>query len=258
MDQPAPDTRFRKLQIARETLERYTGSAPDLFQPYVLLTNFQLYTERFAVGERRSSHRGSAMSAVHDPSAGISLVCFGIGSPNAALIVDVLSSIQPRAILFLGLCGGLSEKHRVGDFFLPTAAIRDDGTSHHYLPERVPALPYFLIQRYLSLELDRRSLTCRHGIIHTTGYRFWEFDQSFREMLLAERARAIDMETAAVFAVGFALGLRVGALLLISDLPLTEEGIKTRRSSRAVFDKFMDIHLDVGLSSLLQMKKESG
>lgn len=258
MDQSSLEPLVRKKHIALETLERYTGSAPDRFQPYILLTNFQLYTERFAAGDRKSSHRGSAMSAVHDPAAGISMVCFGIGSPNAALIVDVLSAVEPKAMLFLGMCGGLSEKHRVGDFFLPTAAIRDDGASHHYLPERVPALPYFQIQRHLSLELDRRGLTCRHGIIHTTSYRFWEFDGAFRETLIAERARAIDMETATVFAVGFALDLRVGALLLISDLPLTVEGIKTRRSSRAVFDKFTDLHLETGIQALTRMQQDSG
>lgn len=249
---------LQRKKIALETLHRYTGSAPELFQPWVLLTNFYHYVSTFANGEGRTKHQGSAMWVVHDPALQVSLVCFGIGSPNAALIVDLLSAMEPRAVVFLGMCGGLSEKHRVGDFLLPTAAIRDDGTSHHYLPERVPALPYFLIQRYLSLELDRRKLNYRHGIIHTTNYRFWEFDGQFREILIAERARAIDMETATVFTVGFALRLRVGALLLISDLPLTAQGIKTRRSSRSVFEKFTDIHLDIGISSLVKMRMDSG
>lgn len=258
MDSGAYEPAVQKKRIALETLHRYTGSDPELFQPWVLLTNFYHYVNRFAKGEGRTKHQGSAMWVVHDPVRKVSLVCFGIGSPNAALIVDLLSVLEPRAVVFLGMCGGLSDKHRVGDFLLPTAAIRDDGTSHHYLPERVPALPYFLIQRYLSLELDRRELKYRHGIIHTTNYRFWEFDGRFREILISERARAIDMETATVFAVGFSLRLRVGALLLISDLPLTAKGIKTRRSSRSVFEKFTDIHLDIGISSLVKMRTESG
>jgi AMP nucleosidase len=246
-----------KEKIARETLERYTGSSVGAFHPLILLTNFERYVEEFAAGTGCKTTSGSAMSAAHDGTRGISIIRFGIGSPNAALIMDLLSFIRPEAVVFLGLCGGLLAKHRVGDFFLPSAAIRDEGTSGHYLPERVPAMPYFHIQRRLSLALDGRDLKYRHGIIHTTNYRFWEFDQEFREGLIAEKAEAIDMESATLFCVGFAREVRVGALLLISDLPLDSRGIKTKDSSKSIFDHYTGLHLDVGCETLERIKNDS-
>ncbi len=244
-------------RIATETLERYTGSPAGEFQPQVLLTNFQHYVDEFAQDSGGNSTVGSAMAAAHDRAERVSIIRFGIGSPNAALIMDLLSFIEPRAVVFLGLCGGLSTKHHVGDFFLPAAAIRDEGTSHHYLPERVPAMPYFHIHRRLSLALDGRELSYRHGIIHTTNYRFWEFDEQFRNCLVAEKAKAIDMECATLFSVAFAREVRVGALLLISDLPLVIGGIKTKDSSQSIFDRYTSLHLEVGREALARIRDDA-
>jgi AMP nucleosidase len=255
--QSAGGTELSRERIARETLERYTGSAAAAFQPQILLTNFQHYVDQFALRSGGARTDGSAMAAAHDEKEGISIIRFGIGSPNAALIMDLLSFIEPQAVVFLGLCGGLSVKHRVGDFFLPSAAIRDEGTSRHYLPERVPAMPYFHIQRRLSLALDSRKLSYRHGIIHTTNYRFWEFDQPFREGLVAEKAKTIDMECATLFSVAFARDVRVGALLLISDLPLASGGIKTKDSSQSIFDQYTSLHLEVGSEALSHIRDDA-
>jgi len=251
-------TGLSKEKIARETLERYTGSSVAEFQPRVLLTNFQRYVDEFAAGADTQVTSGSAMSAAHDRQGKVSIIRFGIGSPNAALIMDLLSFLRLEAVVFVGLCGGLAPGHRVGDFFLPSAAIRDEGTSGHYLPERVPALPYFHIQRRLSLALDSRGLKYGHGIIHTTNYRFWEFDQEFRDCLIAEKAAAIDMESATLFSVAFAREVSVGALLLISDLPLSSGGIKTKDSSRSIFERYTALHLDVGREALAGIREDTG
>lgn len=256
MHSPARELHPNKEKIARETLERYTGSPVSEFQPLVLLTNFQRYVDEFADQAGDGHSAGSAMSAAHDKAAATSIICFGIGAPNAALIMDLLSFISPRAVVFLGLCGGLLPKHEVGDFLLPSAAIRDEGASGHYLPERVPAMPYFNIQRRLSLVLDERGLKYRHGIIHTTNYRFWEFDQEFRDCLIAEKAAAIDMESATLFSVAFARGVRAGALLLISDLPLVSGGIKTKDSSRSIFERYTGLHLEVGRETLARINED--
>ncbi len=255
--QAAGGTKLSRERIATETLERYTGSPAVAFQPQILLTNFQHYVDEFALHSGGHRTDGSAMAAAHDTKEKISIIRFGIGSPNAALIMDLLSFIEPRAVVFLGLCGGLSAKHRVGDFFLPSAAIRDEGTSGHYLPERVPAMPYFHIQRRLSLALDSRELSYRHGIIHTTNYRFWEFDEQFREGLIAEKARTIDMECATLFSVAFAREVHAGALLLISDLPLASDGIKTKDSSQSIFDKYTSLHLEVGSETLCHIRDDA-
>lgn len=257
MAQSASGENLSRERIATETLERYTGSPATAFQPQILLTNFQHYVNEFAQNSGGDRTIGSAMAAAHDTTERISIIRFGIGSPNAALIMDLLSFIEPQAVVFLGLCGGLSEKHHIGDFFLPSAAIRDEGTSRHYLPERVPAMPYFHIHRRLSIALDGRELSYRHGIIHTTNYRFWEFDQPFREGLIAEKAKAIDMECATLFSVAFAREVRVGALLLISDLPLTSGGIKTKDSSQSIFDQYTGLHLEVGREALARIRDDA-
>jgi AMP nucleosidase len=246
-------TNAAKQKIARDILERYTGSPLELFQKQIILTNFDYYLERFhnLVGDERT--RGSAMAAVHSKKVGVSIVDFKIGSPTAALIIEVLSTIDPKAVLLLGMCGGLHRSLKVGDFVLPTAAIRDEGASRHFMPPQVPALPTFKIQKFISQVIVEKGLDYRTGVIHTTDYRFWEFDQKFKASLYEERALAIDMETATLFVGGFASKVPIGALLLVSDLPLKRGGIKTKKSAKAVFRRFTDLHLEIGIKSMSEI-----
>ncbi|MBC7397864.1 MAG: hypothetical protein H7333_10520, partial [Bdellovibrionales bacterium] len=120
-------TNARKQKIARDILERYTGSALKDFQKQIILTNFEYYLDRFAVLSGCTKTRGSAMGAVHSPKDGVSIINFSIGSPTAALIIECLSVIEPTSVLFLGMCGGLHRSLKKGDFIIPTAAIRDEG-----------------------------------------------------------------------------------------------------------------------------------
>jgi AMP nucleosidase len=243
----------KKLQIARDILERYTGSHPDSFRKQIILTNFEYYLERFHTqcGDERT--KGSAMACVHSKSADVSIINFSIGSPTAALIIEVLASIDPKAVLLLGMCGGLHRSLKVGDFILPTAAIRDEGSSLHFMPSQVPALPTFKIQKFLSQIVVERGLDYRTGVVHTTDYRFWEFDEKFKAQLYEERALAIEMETATLFIAGFASKVPIGALLLVSDLPLQRDGIKTKKSAKAVFRKYTDLHLEMGIKSMSEI-----
>lgn len=243
-----------KWAIGREFLERYTGTAPEAFQKQIILTNFGYYMERFeALCEDAHRTQGSAMSAVHSEARGVSLINFSIGSPVAALIIEVLATADPKATLFLGLCGGLHRSLEVGDFVLPTAAIRDEGASKHFMPPQVPALPTFKIQKFVSQIIVEYELDYRTGVVHTTDYRFWEFNPSFKRQLYEERALAIDMETATLFSVGFASKVPIGALLLVSDLPLRSDGIKTKQSSRQVFRSYTDLHIEMGLRAMSEI-----
>ena len=243
-----------KWRIGREFLSRYTGTEPEGFQKQIILTNFAHYAVRFeAMAPDARSTRGSAMGAVHSERLGVSLIDFSIGSPVAALIIEVLATAEPKATLFLGICGGLHRSLVVGDFVLPTAAIRDEGASKHFMPAQVPALPTFKIQKFISQIVVEDGLDYRTGVVHTTDYRFWEFDASFKRQLYDERALAIDMETATLFSVGFASKVPIGALLLVSDLPLTSEGIKTRDSARAVFREHTDRHVDIGIRAMSEI-----
>lgn len=242
-----------KWKIARDTLERYTGSSIESFQKQIILTNFEYYLERFQnlCGDERT--KGSMFQAVHSKKSGVSIVDFKMGSPTAALIIELLATIDPKAVLLLGMCGGLHRSLKVGDFILPTAAIRDEGASQHFLPPQVPALPTFKIQKFISQIIAERGLDYRTGVVHTTDYRFWEFDERFKAQLYEERALAIEMETATLFIAGFASKVPIGALLLVSDLPLKRGGIKTKKSAKAVFRQFTDVHLEIGIKAMSEI-----
>ncbi|MBS3967045.1 MAG: AMP nucleosidase [Truepera sp.] len=242
-----------KWNLARDMLERYTGTAPEGFQKQIVLTNFAHYLERFKILYGDSQSRGSAMSAVHSQSKGVSIINFSIGSPTAALIIELLATAEPKAVLFLGMCGGLHRSLEVGDFILPTAAIRDEGASQHHMPPQVPALPTFKVQKFVSQIIVEQGRDYRTGVVHTTDYRFWEFDEKFKAQLYEERALAIDMETATLFSVGFASKVAIGALLLVSDLPLKKGGIKTKASADQVFSAFTDLHLDIGIQAMSEI-----
>lgn len=234
-------------------LERYTGSSVSKFRKQIILTNFEHYLERFEILCKGERFRGSAMSVVHSRSADVSIVNFSIGSPTAALIIELLSVTNPTAVLLLGMCGGLHRSLKKGDFILPTAAIRDEGASRHFLPSQVPALPTFKIQKFVSECLVEKGFDYRTGVVHTTDYRFWEFNDQFKAQLYEERALAIDMETATLFIGGFACKVPIGALLLVSDLPLMRGGIKTKKSASAVFKNFTDLHLEIGIQAMSEI-----
>jgi AMP nucleosidase len=243
-----------KWRVGADILARYTGTEPQAFKKQVVLTNFHHYLERFvAIAGDATRTQGSAMQAAHSERLDVSIIDFSIGSPVAALIIEVLATADPKATLFLGICGGLHRSLEVGDFVLPTAAIRDEGASKHFMPPQVPALPTFKIQKFVSQIVVERGFDYRTGVVHTTDYRFWEFDERFKAQLYEERALAIDMETATLFSVGFASKVPIGALLLVSDLPLKQGGIKTRESGRAVFRRFADLHIEIGIEAMSQI-----
>lgn len=241
-------------KIGRDSLERYTSSRVADFQPFILLTNFSEYMNLFSELSGGEIHQGSLMEACHWPKEKISIVNFGVGSPVAALVIDLLAFVDPVAILMMGMCGGLKSKHRIGDFFNPVAAIRDEGTSNHYMPPQVPALASFTIQKTVALELEKTNHDYHMGVVHTTNYRMWEFDDKFRDTLKSEKVSAIEMECATLFSAGFSRDLNVGALLLISDVPRTRHGTKTKRSSKLVFERHAGPHLEVGINVLRQIR----
>jgi AMP nucleosidase len=241
-----------KEEIVRNWLPRYTGNALDDFGKYILLTNFDYYVELFAawhqvpvIGKDRPMPNATAND--------ITIINFGMGSSNAATIMDLLGAIEPRAVLFLGKCGGLKKKNEIGDLILPIAAIRGDGTSDDYFPPEVPALPAFNLQKAVSTTIRDHSHDYWTGTVYTTNRRVWEYDEDFKEHLRKMRCMAIDMETATLFIVGFANGIPSGALLLVSDQPMIPDGIKTEERDRLVTRDFVEDHLRIGIDSLNQL-----
>ena len=242
-----------KEEIVNNWLPRYTGKSLDSFGKYFLLTNFYHYLELFA-GWYDVPIEGRDKNMSNASFDGITIINFGMGSPNAATIMDLLSAVNPNAVLFLGKCGGLKKKNKVGDLILPIAAIRSDGTSNDYLPVEVPALPAFKLQSAISASIIRHKKEYWTGTVYTTNRRVWEYDDRFKKYLLKTRAMAIDMETATIFTVGFANEIPTGALLLVSDQPMISAGIKTAASDEKVTSKFVELHLRIGIDALREIK----
>ncbi|GAB2993980.1 AMP nucleosidase [Arenimonas maotaiensis] len=243
-----------KQDIVSNWLPRYTGLPLEAFGEHILLTNFGGYLDTFArlTGAEVVGRDKPMPSATHD---GITMINFGMGSANAATMMDLLSALPPKAVLFLGKCGGLKKKNQLGDLILPIAAIRGEGTSNDYLLPEVPALPAFAMQRVISTmirDLDHDYWT---GTVYTTNRRVWEHDEDFKAYLRKLRCMAIDMETATIFAAGFANSIPCGALLLVSDQPMIPEGVKTEASDRKVTENFVESHITIGIEALKLIRR---
>jgi AMP nucleosidase len=241
-----------KAEIVRDWLPRYTGRDLDSFGKYVLLTNFSQYVDSFAkrfgvpvVGDGFPIQSASAEN--------LTILNFGMGSAMAATVMDLLAAVAPSAVLLLGKCGGL-KKTKIGDFILPIAAIRGEGTSNEYFPPEIPALPSFRLQAAVSAAIARHGYDYWTGTVFTTNRRVWEHDDDFKDYLVKTRAIGIDMETATLFVVGFANHIPKGALLLVSDNPMTPEGVKTSASDRDVSQRFVDAHLAIGIDALVELR----
>ncbi len=242
-----------KKDIVSNWLPRYTGNALEDFGSYILLTNFNNYLELFAMHfDTKIVDKNVAMPCAN--ANDITMINFGMGSANAATVMDLLAAIHPKAVLFLGKCGGLKKKNDLGDLILPIAAIRGDGTSDDYLPASVPALPAFNLQRAVSTTIRNHGHDYWTGTVFTTNRRVWEHDENFKEHLRVTRSMAIDMETATLFIVGFSNEIPTGSLLLVSDQPMISSGIKTKKSDKMVTTKFAEQHLTIGIDSLMELK----
>ena len=241
-----------KEEIVNNWLPRYTDTALKDFGKYILLTNFDSYLQMFSK-LYNVPIRGLDKPMPNVTAQGITLINFGMGSANAATIMDLLSAIAPKACLFMGKCGGLKKKNKVGDLILPIAAIRGEGTSNDYFPPEVPALPAFNLQKAISTTIRNHERDYWTGTVYTTNRRVWEHDEEFKIYLRRIRAMAIDMETATLFITGFHNGISVGALLLVSDQPMIPSGIKTTSSDKKVTQQFSDMHLRIGIDSLKEL-----
>lgn len=241
-----------KEEIVQNWLPRYTGTPLNEFGKYILLTNFNKYVKKFAEWNNVEI-KGGDMPMPNATANGITIINFGMGSANAATIMDLLSAIEPKAVLFLGKCGGLKKKNELGDLILPIAAIRGEGTSDDYFPPEVPALPAFSLQKAISTTIRNHNKDYWTGTVYTTNRRVWEHDEEFKEYLRGIRAMGIDMETATIFSTGFHNGIPTGALLLVSDQPMISAGVKTSESDKVVTQNYVDEHLKIGIDSLNEL-----
>ena len=244
---------LNKLEITRNWLPRYTGMPLDRFGEYILLTNFGNYMQYFAEQfDCKILGADRVMQAATNDN-GLTIVNFGIGSSNAATIMDLLVAIAPKGVLFLGKCGGLKKSTEIGHFILPIAAIRGEGTSDDYFPPAVPALPSFKLHKFVSDKILAHGVDYRSGVIYTTNRRVWEHDEEFHRKLHKMTCIGIDMETATLFIVGHANEIARGALLLVSDVPVTPDGVKTEQSDKQVTKNWGHLHLQIGIEAMTDL-----
>ncbi|MEN8108904.1 MAG: AMP nucleosidase [Pseudomonadota bacterium] len=239
-----------KTEIARNWLPRYTGMPLKEFGNYILLTNFQYYLTNFAEKFNCPVFGKDRPMQAATNSSGLTIINFGIGSANAATIMDLLSAVNPGGVLYLGKCGGLKKSTEIGHFILPIAAIRGEGTSNDYLPPEVPALPSFKLHKFVSEIIVEHGYDYRTGVVYTTNRRVWEHDTQFLERLKRFACIAIDMETATIFIVGHYNQIARGALLLVSDIPVAPDGVKTEASDERVTKHWSEIHLQIGIEAM--------
>jgi AMP nucleosidase len=244
-----------KEEIVNNWLPRYTGVPLKGFGEYILLVNFSNYVHLFAKQNKAKIH-GAKKPMCSATSGNITIINFGMGSASAATVMDLLSAIKPKAVLFLGKCGGLKKKNQIGDLILPIAAIRGEGTSNDYFPPEVPALPAFSLQKAISYTIRLSNRDYWTGTVYTTNRRVWEHDDDFKEYLRELRVMAIDMETATIFSVGFHNSISTGALLLVTDQPMIPEGVKTDSGDKKVTDSFSEEHLRIGVASLKELQNK--
>jgi AMP nucleosidase len=262
-DENLDEGELKEDEFARQTLERYSGCHYSQFRSNLILTNFHRYVDYFAKTRNIKVYEGSMFKVAHCEEEDISILDFKIGSPAAALVVDLCSFLPIRAAVFLGMCGGLRRRYQIGDYLMPVAAIRGEGTSDFYFPPELPSLANFLMQKAVSDVLEDEKAAYHVGICFTTNMRFWEFNQNFIERLKATKAQGIEMECATLFTASYKRKFTLGALLLISDLPLERHGIKTKKKSDFVFDNYMKDHVEKGVKILkkareMQAKKVKG
>jgi len=140
----------------------------------------------------------------------------GPGAPLAAAVLEELIAFGVRRFVSLGLAGGLSSELHAGDVVIADRALRDEGTSYHYLPpaRSVEANP--VLVQHISAALSA------HRVVHSIGAS-WTTDAPYREtrrQVEAQRAegmKTVEMEAAAVFAAGQRLGVPTAAVFVIGD-----------------------------------------
>ena len=245
-----------KEDIVRNWLPRYTGTPVNEFGEYILLTNFTDYVRRFSERFNKPIRGQDRPMQTCTNDSNLTIINFGIGSANAATIMDLLAAVRPKGVLFLGKCGGLKTTTDIGHFILPIGAIRGEGTSDDYLPREVPAMPSFKLHKFVSEKIVDAGLDYRTGVVYTTNRRVWEHDAAFKDKLVNLRAIAIDMETATMFTVGIHNEISRGALLLVSDMPMTPDGVKTEASDKKVSEQFVDLHIEIGIKAMTDIGKK--
>jgi nucleoside phosphorylase len=155
---------------------------------------------------------------VSDPStSGPSLSGPLVGAPYATMVLENMIAWGASKIIFLGWCGSISEKVKIGDIIVPGAAIIDEGTSRHYQnDDTLLSHPSEKMKTHLKAELDQSQIHFHSGTVWSTDAIYRETRRQV-EYHQSRDAIAVDMETSALFTVARFRRVDLGAILVVSD-----------------------------------------
>jgi AMP nucleosidase len=243
------------VEISIDRLEHYTGSRASEFQRWVLLTNYDMYMEKFLEkfpDAKRPTHPVQ-MPAYHHKyknGGGITIVNVGVGPANVKTFIDHLAVLRTDAIIMLGHAGGLRNHQKIGDFVIASGYIRDDHVMDNIIPLTVPITSHHILNYYSERELLKNRLNYRFGNVFTTGDRNWEFRQKdYLSRFMVSRPIAIDMESATVATCGFKYRIPSSTLLCISDKPLHGKP-KLSAGAKTFYKRSKDLHFEIGVKIL--------
>jgi uridine phosphorylase len=155
--------------------------------------------------------------ALYNPhSYPFSIIASPMGAPMAVMLLEQLIALGARHFLYVGFCGALATSYQIGDYFLPNQAMREEGTSYHYLPAEVIPTSSVRLNAILLTQAANRHVLVRQGPIWSTDAPYRETAQKIQHYQNAG-VHAVDMEMAALFAVSHYRGCEITALLIVSD-----------------------------------------
>jgi AMP nucleosidase len=247
---------LKEHEYIRQTLERYTNCRLEDICDHILITNFKQYIKAFHEKTNGVLSEGNFM-VVNVKDLNCTMIDFGIGSPQAALLINCLAYLDSlKSVIMLGMCGGIDDTLEIGDFVIPSAAIRGEGTSRHYLPAEFPAIPASSVNLFCIGAVKRVNLLPKCGIVYTTDRRLWEFDEAFVDYLRQQRIMAVEMELATLFSVAYRYEVPIGSIMLVSDMPLEKRGIKDKRIHGEIYSKHMPTHLDLAMDAVTTLSSK--
>jgi AMP nucleosidase len=282
-----------RVDYSLHRLHHYTGTSPDHFQEFVLLTNYQRYVDEFIsfgldqikntteydalvipgntmfmrgydeVTQPKNLPQMPAYHLKRKDGMGITFINIGVGPTNAKTITDHLAVLRPHCWLMLGHCAGLRSTQALGDYVLAHGYVREDNVLDQDLPNWIPVPPIAEVQVALqqaveNIALDRKDLKTgmRTGTVVTTDNRNWELrSDDIYERFRQSRAVALDMESATVAANGFRFRVPYGTLLCVSDKPIHGE-IKLRGMANKFYNERVNHHLRIGLETVRLLRDQ--
>jgi len=148
--------------------------------------------------------------------APISIRQLPIGAPMAVHIFEMLITSGARTFIVAGIAGSLTPDIPIGGIVIPTGALREEGTSYHYLPPNVEAMPDAELTEGLVMAAEARGITPGVGRVWTTDAIFREMGWKVRQYGAAG-ILAVEMELSALLAVAQVRDVRLAAVFAISD-----------------------------------------